>query len=101
MATDIFKIPKIFSDMLFAKIEQRMGPNGLPKLSGSPKLNKQILQRLWEQSGYHRKDPKKRLFETIAKEGATAIVGEDFKPMFKHLLDAHPGLEFLQQTPEF
>ena len=21
--------------------------------------------------------------------------------MFKHLLDAHPGLEFLQQTPEF
>lgn len=29
--------------MLFAKIEQRMGPNGLPKLSGSAKLNKQIL----------------------------------------------------------
>ena len=26
---------------------------------------------------------------------------EDFKPLFKHLLDTHPGLEFLQATPEF
>lgn len=43
VATDIFKIPKIFSDMLFARIEQKVGPNGLPKLSGSAKINKQIL----------------------------------------------------------
>ena len=37
----------------------------------------------------------------IAKEGAKTIVNEDFKPMFTHLLENHPGLEFLQQTPEF
>ena len=43
MATDIFKIPKIFSDMLFTRIDQKMGPNGLPKLSGSAKINRQIL----------------------------------------------------------
>ena len=48
VTTDIFKIPKIFSDMLFTRIEQKVGPNGLPKLSGSAKLNKQILQRLWD-----------------------------------------------------
>ena len=45
--------------------------------------------------GYYRKEPKERLFEVIAKEGSKTIVGEDFKPMFKHLLEAHPGLEFL------
>ena len=43
VATDIFKIPKIFSDMLFTRIDQKMGPNGLPKLSGSAKINRQIL----------------------------------------------------------
>ena len=43
MATDIFKIPKIFSDMLFARIEKKVGPNGLPKLSGAAKINRQIL----------------------------------------------------------
>ena len=57
--------------------------------------------RFWEQFDFHRKDPKKRLFEVLAKMGASTIVGEDFKPMFKYLLEKHPGLEFLQQTPEF
>jgi len=29
------------------------------------------------------------------------IEKDDFKHLFKHLLDKHPGLEFLQATPEF
>lgn len=29
------------------------------------------------------------------------IVADDFKPMFSYLLENHPGLEFLKQTPEF
>ncbi len=29
------------------------------------------------------------------------MINEDFKPLFKHLLATHPGLEFLQATPEF
>lgn len=28
-------------------------------------------------------------------------MNEDFKPLFRQLLDTHPGLEFLQATPEF
>ena len=39
VATDVFKIPKIFSDMLFARLEQVCGP--LPKIGGKPKINKQ------------------------------------------------------------
>jgi hypothetical protein len=45
--------------------------------------------------------PKKRLFTILAKANQSSIVTEDFKPMFSHLLEHHPGLEFLQQTPEF
>jgi serine/threonine-protein phosphatase 2A regulatory subunit B'' len=29
------------------------------------------------------------------------IVPDDFKALFKYLLESHPGLEFLQATPEF
>ena len=50
---------------------------------------------------FHRKSEQRRLFEIIAKDNAKHIVADDFKPMFKHLLEQHPGLEFLQQTPEF
>ena len=96
VCTEIFKIPKIFCEMLFSRLEKKAGPQGLPKLSGSAKANKAILQRFWDQNNYQRKSPKERLFEIIAKEGAKTIVSEDWKPMFKHLLESHPGLEFLQ-----
>lgn len=38
VTTDVFKIPKIFSDMLFTRLELKMGP--LPKLGGNAKINK-------------------------------------------------------------
>ena len=37
----------------------------------------------------------------MAKPGNNYITTEDLKPMFRYLLDTHPGLEFLQATPEF
>ena len=43
VASDIFMIPKIFSEMLFTRLEKKAGPQGLPKLSGSAKANKAIL----------------------------------------------------------
>jgi len=47
-------------------------------------------------------DIAKRIFKVIAKpDSPEAIVAEDFKPMMKTLLETHPGLEFLQATPEF
>lgn len=93
VCSEIFEIPKIFAEMLFTRIEQKMGP--LPKLGGKAKINKQQLIRFFENADFHRKDAKRRLFELIAKDGAKSIVPEDFKPMFKYLLETHPGLEFL------
>ena len=69
VATDIFKIPKIFRDMLWARIEQIQGSAGLPQVGGKPTVNKDIILRMWQQRDYHRKDPKRRLFNVIAKEG--------------------------------
>lgn len=37
----------------------------------------------------------RRLFELLAKDGSQTIVAEDWKPLFAHLLEKHPGLEFL------
>jgi hypothetical protein len=37
----------------------------------------------------------------LAKKDKSYIVPEDFKILFKYLLETHPGLEFLQATPEF
>ena len=44
---------------------------------------------------------KRQVFNLLAKTGKKYIEPEDFKPLFKHLLESHPGLEFLQATPEF
>jgi serine/threonine-protein phosphatase 2A regulatory subunit B'' len=46
-------------------------------------------------------DPKRRLFNIIAQPKSNYLTHADFKPLFKHLLETHPGLEFLQATPEF
>ena len=48
----------------------------------------------------------KRVFNVFAKtlgsgECSKVLTPEDFKPLFKYLLESHPGLEFLQATPEF
>ena len=43
----------------------------------------------------------KRVFKLFAQHNSSVIVPDDFKALFKYLLETHPGLEFLQATPEF
>ena len=49
--------------------------------------------------------PQNRVFRLLAMESKSPevmiIEKADFKNLFKHLLTKHPGLEFLQATPEF
>eukprot|EP00941_MAST-03F_sp_MAST-3F-sp1_P002074 g2074.t1 len=42
-----------------------------------------------------------RIFRLLAKPGATFLTADDFMPMMEELLAYHPGLEFLEATPEF
>jgi serine/threonine-protein phosphatase 2A regulatory subunit B'' len=86
----LFKISKIFKSMCFNKFDT----------TNSGTVSKDRLIELWE-SEYARLEVSKRLFKVITKPDSGAITIEDFKPIMRTLLDTHPGLEFLQATPEF
>ncbi len=47
------------------------------------------------------KSSEKRLFILLAQKDKRYLQPDDFKPLFKNLLETHPGLEFLKATPEF
>ncbi len=38
---------------------------------------------------------------SILQPNATAVVPEDLRPLLAGILLSHPGLEFLQEAPEF
>lgn len=42
-----------------------------------------------------------RLMQVLCKDGATSVTQADLKSMMAGILLSHPGLEFLQDTPEF
>lgn len=86
----IFKFPKFFKFMVFNRIDTL----------NSGIISKENFNEIWE-STYERIDVSKRMFKIIAKPDSEYIISEDFKPMMRELLDTHPGLEFLQATPEF
>ncbi|KAK9806607.1 hypothetical protein WJX73_008526 [Symbiochloris irregularis] len=46
-------------------------------------------------------EPVVRLFDILRKEGLEYVSQEDLKSMMAGILLSHPGLEFLQETPEF
>lgn len=46
-------------------------------------------------------DPVRRMFDILRKENCKYICPEDLKSMMAGILLSHPGLEFLQETPEF
>ena len=47
------------------------------------------------------KEPQHRSFMILKKPHLDFITADDFKPYFKVLLDEHPGLLFLKETPDF
>ena len=46
-------------------------------------------------------DDEERFFRLIKRPNEPYVVGSDFLPLIGELLDYHPGLEFLEQAPEF
>ena len=46
-------------------------------------------------------EPIVRLFDILRKEGVEYVSQDDLKSMMAGILLSHPGLEFLQETPEF
>lgn len=43
----------------------------------------------------------RRMYDILRKEGRCYVAPDDLKSMMAGILLSHPGLEFLQETPEF
>jgi serine/threonine-protein phosphatase 2A regulatory subunit B'' len=69
------------------------------KIEGD-KIPKQTFISFWKKH-LENESVAKRVFKLFAQPGSNYIVPSDFKALFKNLLETHPGLEFLQATPEF
>lgn len=92
---DVLKLPKILKKMLFDVIIK------LEKLDEkTDKIPKQTFVNFCRQR-MQEKSPERRAFDILCGFTKSVIVPDDFKPLFKFLLETHPGLEFLQATPEF
>jgi serine/threonine-protein phosphatase 2A regulatory subunit B'' len=92
---NVLKIPHIFKRMLFDRIIL------IEKLSkDAEKLPKQCIVNYYKKY-MENESVAMRVFKIVAKPDKNVLMNEDFKPLFGYLLESHPGLEFLQATPEF
>lgn len=90
VVTDVIGVPKFLKEAIVGKIDT----------AKTGKIKKQQFIQFWK-SNFEQKDNKERIFFILASVNKKVLVPEDFKPLMKVLLDTHPGLEFLQATPEF
>jgi serine/threonine-protein phosphatase 2A regulatory subunit B'' len=90
VTTDVCDFPLFFRDTVFNRIDTAK--------TGS--VSKAMFSTFWKNE-MERLPVARRFFKIISKPGKTEVTPDDFKPLFKYLLDSHPGLEFLQATPEF
>eukprot|EP00026_Physarum_polycephalum_P002083 Phypoly_transcript_02087.p1 GENE.Phypoly_transcript_02087~~Phypoly_transcript_02087.p1 ORF type:complete len:597 (+),score=133.78 Phypoly_transcript_02087:1029-2819(+) len=67
---------------------------------GESKFDEATLLKLWRQyiSG---RDAASAIFEMLRQGQATTLQPADFRPFVRVILDSHPGLSFLGNTPEF
>jgi serine/threonine-protein phosphatase 2A regulatory subunit B'' len=86
----VFKFPKFLNSIVFNRLDT----------ANSGSVSKTDFCRIWEME-YERDEVAKRMFKVIAKPGEKYLYNDDFKPLLRELLDTHPGLHFLQATPEF
>jgi len=65
-------------------------------------LPKVSFMKLWMgEMQLHKLDPVVRLFEILKKPGNRYLERSDFEDMVQEIVHRHPGLEFLEATPEF
>ena len=86
---DVCKIPKILRKLLFDRVVEA---EKLEK--GATKIPKQSFISFWKKH-FEAECEGKRVFKLMGKLENNYIEPDDFKPLFKNLLETHPGLEFL------
>uniref|UniRef100_A0A5B7CEV0 EF-hand domain-containing protein n=1 Tax=Davidia involucrata TaxID=16924 RepID=A0A5B7CEV0_DAVIN len=88
---EICKLPSFFSSSLFRKIETDC--TGIE--------TRDAFIKYWVNSNMLTLDIETQIFKILKQPDCEYLTQADFKPVLQDLLATHPGLEFLQSTPEF
>ncbi|KAK7344042.1 hypothetical protein VNO77_13261 [Canavalia gladiata] len=88
---EICKLPSFFSTALFKKIDVNF--------TGS--ITRDQFIDYWIRGNMLAMDLATQIYTILKQPYRTYLVQDDFKPVLRELLSTHPGLEFLQSTPEF
>ncbi|CAL9146839.1 unnamed protein product [Musa hybrid cultivar] len=88
---EICKLPSFLSSSLFRKIDVEC--TGI--------VSRDAFVEYWINSNMMTKDIATQIFTILKQADRKYLTQEDFKPVLRELLATHPGLEFLQGTPEF
>ncbi|KAK7356714.1 hypothetical protein VNO80_15989 [Phaseolus coccineus] len=87
---EVCKLPSFFSTTLFRKID-----------NGTGVVTRNAFIEYWINGNMLTMDIATVIFKILKQPQLSYITQDDFKPVLRELLATHPGLEFLQSTPEF
>ncbi|GFP81740.1 probable serine/threonine protein phosphatase 2a regulatory subunit b''gamma [Phtheirospermum japonicum] len=88
---EICKLPSFFSSALFRKID----------VDGTGTVTRDAFVNYWINGNMLTKDIATQIYTLLKQPNVKHMAQDDFKPVLRELLATHPGLEFLQSTPEF
>ncbi|KAL1294670.1 hypothetical protein HN51_055463 [Arachis hypogaea] len=88
---EICKLPSFFSAALFRKID----------VNYAGAVTREQFIDYWVRGNMLAMDLATQIYTILKQPYRTYLVQDDFKPVLRELLSTHPGLEFLQSTPEF
>ncbi|KAK9732910.1 hypothetical protein RND81_04G031400 [Saponaria officinalis] len=88
---EICKLPSFFSPILFQKID----------VDGAGFVTRDAFVDYWVNGNLLTLDVATQIYSIMKQPDHLYLTQDDFKPVLRELLATHPGLEFLQSTPEF
>lgn len=91
LVVDVLGLPSYFSVLLILRCTNN------PQ---STKITKMQFNKVWKE--LEAKSPAWRAFWLLSSQPKKKyIVADDFKILFKEVMEVHPGLQFLKESPEF
>ncbi|XP_021290187.1 serine/threonine protein phosphatase 2A regulatory subunit B''beta-like [Herrania umbratica] len=91
LTKDICKLPSFLSPTLFRNID----------VNNSGIVTRDQFVNYWIGGNMLTMDLATRMYTILKQPDRRYLTQDDFKPVLHELLASHPGLEFLQSTPEF
>ncbi|KAK4282943.1 hypothetical protein QN277_014256 [Acacia crassicarpa] len=88
---ELCKLPSFFSSSLFRKIDA----------NGTGLVTRDTFVDYWINNNMLTADIATQVYKILKQPDLNYLAQDDFKPVLRELLATHPGLEFLQSTPEF